>query len=191
MLAATHYLRQGRLAIFLSSTLFFGSCDDDEHKFTQIVSDDLESGNKWTFHNVAPAVHEDLLDGAVSASASHSLAIKSAKAEASGFSFWSLRWAPEDILVGSSLELHVNVKVTDVTGEGAFVAMRGDAGSAVVFFETTQGSKSITGNRDFETYTVKLDSYPEGVSEMFIFLIMHGSSSGTVNFDDISLVSHH
>lgn len=192
MLAVTHYLGRGAMGIFLSILLLVSACDDDEHKVTQIVNDNLESGNKWTFYNVPPAVHEDLLDGTVSASVPHSLAIKSTKAEAAGFSYWSLRWVPEDIPVGSSLELQVNLKVTDVTGEGAFIAMRGDADSGVVFFQTTQDSKSITGNRDFETHTVKLDSYPEGVNQMFIFLIMHGTGSGKFRrylADESSLMS--
>lgn len=190
MLSTIHFLRRGAMGICLFLTLLFAGCDDDDHKVISIVDDDLESGNNWTFYNVS-VEHEALFDDAVSASTTHSLGIKSNKAEAGGFSYWGLRWVPKDIPVGSSLELQVNVKVTDVTGEGAFVAMRGDGDSGNLFFRTTQGVKPITGNKDFETYTVILDSYPEGVNDVFIFLIMHGSSSGAVNFDDILLVSHH
>jgi hypothetical protein len=191
MLAVNHCLRKGAMRIVLSIVLLVCACDDDDHQVTEIIKDNIETGYNWNFDNEAPAVHEGFLDLTVSASGSSSLAIKSTKAEASGFSYWWLGWTPQDIPIGSSLELQVNIKVTDVTGEGAFIALRGDGDSGVVFFETTQGSKSITGSRDFETYTVKLDSYPKGVNQMLIFLTMHGTSSGTVNFDDILLTSHH
>jgi len=191
MLAATQNLRRGAMGIFLSAALFFSACDDDDHHVTQIVDDDLESGNIWTFHNVTPAAHEGLLDNTVSASSSHSLEIKSALAESGGFSFWRRTWVPDNITVGSHLELKVKVKLTEVTGSGVYIAFRGDQGSSNVFFKTSQGVQAITGSRDFETYTVNLDSYPEGVDTMYIFLILDGTSAGTAYFDDISLVSHH
>ena len=190
MLAAARYLRQWAIGIFIFLTLLFGACDDDNHLVAQIIDDNLESGNNWTFHNVAPAVHEDFFDNTVSASSSHSLTIKSTKAEPSGFSFWRLTWTPQDIRVGSSLDLKVKVKVTDVTGDGAYIALRGDGTSPNIFFETTQKRVAINGNKDFQTYTLKLDSYPEGINQMFIFLIFDGKSTGSVNFDDISLTSH-
>ena len=191
MLAVTHFLRRRAMSVFVFLTLLFGACGDDNHPVVQIIDDNLESGNNWTFHNVAPAEHEDFFDNTVSASSSHSLTIKSTKAEPDGFSFWRFTWTPQDIAVGSSLELKVKVKVTDVTGEGAYIALRGDGTSPNVFFETTQGRVAINGNKDFQTYTLKLDAYPEGVNHMFIFLIFDGSSTGSVNFDDISLTSHH
>lgn len=100
---------------------------------------------------------------------------------------------PPDIHVGSSLELTVKVKVTNVTGNGVFVALRGDgdSSSSSIFFETTQDVQTINGTADFTSYTVKLDSYPEGVKYIYIFLIMHASSTGSANFDDISLISRH
>ena len=191
MLKVTHYLRRRAMSVFVFLTVLFGACGDDNHVVAPIIDDNLESGNNWTFHNVAPAEHEDSFDNTVSASSSHSLTIKSTKAEPDGFSFWRRVWAPQDIHVGSSLELKVKVKVTDVTGEGAYIALRGDGTSPNVFFETTQGRVAINGNKDFQTYTLKLDSYPEGVNQMAIFLIFDGSSTGSVNFDDISLISHH
>jgi len=191
MIAATHYLRQGARCILLSMIIFSGSCDDDEHSSTQIIDDNLESGNIWTFHNVTPAAHEGLLDNTVSSSSSHSLEIKSTLAESEGFSFWRRTWVPDNIPVGSHLELKVKVKLTEVTGNGVYIAFRGDQGTSNVFFKSSQGQQDITGSRDFETYTVSLDSYPEGVETMFIFLILDGNSTGTANFDDISLISHH
>src|SRR5688572_33416114 len=110
MIAATHYLRYDAACILLSMLMFSGSCVEDEHSSTQIIDDNLESGNIWTFHNVTPAAHEGLLDNTVSASSSHSLEIKSALAESGGFSFWRRTWAPDNIPVGSHLELKVNVK---------------------------------------------------------------------------------
>ncbi len=49
MLAASQYLRRGAMSIFLSTALVFSDCDDEHHHVTQIIDDDLEAGNNWTF----------------------------------------------------------------------------------------------------------------------------------------------
>jgi hypothetical protein len=174
--------------------LLVGACsDDDHHTTTQIVDDDLEGSITWQFVNVAPATHSGVVASSVSASSSHSLSITSSEARSGGFSFWRLNVTPPDIPVGAPLELMVKVKVTNVTGGGVFVALRGDgdSSSTPIFFETTEGSQTIDGTADFATHKVKLDSYPEGVKYVYIFLIMDASSTGSANFDDISLISHH
>ena len=188
-----HDLIPSRSAGLLCGILLLVSAcsDDDDHTTTQIVNDDLEGSIAWQFVNVAPASHAGVVVNSVSASSSHSLSITSSEAKSDGFSFWRLVKTPSDIHVGAPLELTVKVRVTNVTGNGVYVALRGDDASNMVFFETTQGSQTINGTADFTTYTVKLDSYPEGVTQIYIFLIMHASSTGSANFDDISLISHH
>lgn len=166
--------------------------DDDEHTRTTLVNDNLEGTVAWQFVNVAPADHAAQIASSVSASSSHSLSTISSVVAANGFSFWRLAVTPSDIPVGASLELTVKVKVTNVTGNGVFISMRGDDDSPnSLFFKTTQGLKTINGSSDFANYSLTLDSFPEGVKYLYIFLIMDGTSTGSVNFDDISLVSHH
>ena len=167
------------------------SDDDDDHTTKQIVNDDLEGSIAWQFVNVAPASHAGVLVNSVSASSSHSLSITSSEAKSDGFSFWRLDITPSDIHVGAPLELTVKVRVTNVTGDGVYVALRGDDNSNNIFFESTQGVQTINGTADFNTYTVKLDSYPEGVKHVYIFLILDASSTGSAHFDDVSLISHH
>ena len=172
--------------------LLVSACsDDDDHTTKQIVNDDLEGSIAWQFVNVAPASHAGVLVNSVSASSSHSLSITSSEAKSDGFSFWRLDITPSDIHVGAPLELTVKVRVTNVTGDGVYVALRGDDNSNNIFFESTQGVQTINGTADFNTYTVKLDSYPEGVKHVYIFLILDASSTGSANFDDVSLISHH
>ena len=172
--------------------LLVSACSDDDDQTTkQIVNDDLEGSIAWQFVNVAPASHAGVLVNSVSASSSHSLSITSSEAKSDGFSFWRLDITPSDIHVGAPLELTVKVRVTNVTGNGVYVALRGDDNSNNIFFESTQGVQTINGTADFNTYTVKLDSYPEGVKHVYIFLILDASSTGSANFDDISLISHH
>jgi hypothetical protein len=172
--------------------LMIGACSDDDGHNVQIVNDDLEGSIAWEFINVTPTTHDGEVVSSVSASSSHSLATTSSIEQAGGFSFWRLVLTPSDIPVGASLELSVKVKVTNVTGNGAYIALRGDDNSPnSLFFKTTQGSLTIKGTADFATYSLRVDSYPEGVKQLYIFLLMDGTSKGSVNFDDISLVSHH
>jgi len=178
--------------LFCGILLLVSACSDDDDQATkQIVNDDLEGSIAWQFVNVAPASHAGVLVNSVSASSSHSLSITSSEAKSDGFSFWRLDITPSDIHLGAPLELTVKVRVTNVTGNGVYVALRGDDNSNNIFFESTQGVQTINGTADFNSYTVKLDSYPEGVKHIYIFLILDASSIGSANFDDISLISHH
>ena len=185
-----HYIKLPACLLFVF-LLIISACSDDEPGAVQVVSDDLEGSIAWQFVNAAPATHAGVVVNSVSASSSHSLQTTSSEAKSSGFSFWRLDVTPSNIPVGKPLELTVKVKVTNVTGDGVFMALRGDgaSSSSSIFFESTQGFQTIDGTADFTTYTVNLDSYPEGVKHIYIFLIMHASSTGSVNFDDISLVS--
>jgi hypothetical protein len=194
MQRSDHFVLKGMAHLLLAFLLIISACsDDDEPSVHQIVNDDVEGSIAWQFVNVAPAAHAGVVVNSASASSSHSLSISSSEVKADGFSFWSLKVTPPDIPVGASLELTVKVKVTNVTGEGVFVALRGDgdSSSSPIFFESTQDIRTIDGTADFTTYGVKLDSYPEGVTQIYIFLIMDASGTGTANFDDISLISHH
>lgn len=190
MLARMNRVPQRIASVLFSMTLLVVACDDDDHKVMTIIEDNMESSIDWGFLNVNDAGHEGIVDNTTSSSPSHSLSIGSTAAKPGAFSFWRATWSPNGIPVGSSLELRVNIKV-DVTGEGAFFALRGDGKSGMVFFQSTQGVQAITGSKDFKTYSLKFDSYPEGVTTMYIFLILDGSSTGVVHFDDVSLVSHH
>ena len=190
MLGSIQVLRRGATAMFLSLILFSVSCDDDDQKAAQLINDTLEDGNAWKFFNAGDAGHIGLLEERASASLSHSLFSRSSL-ESSGYSQWVLTLQAPKVQPGSALELTVKVKVSELTGEGAIVAIRGDKkNSAYGFLETTQNKISINGTKDFESYTVKVDSYPDGIVIMYVFLILHGNSRGDVYFDDVFLVAH-
>jgi hypothetical protein len=126
-------MRNDNLILYRTAGLLCGilllvsacSDDDDDHTTKQIVNDDLEGSIAWQFVNVAPASHAGVLVNSVSASSSHSLSITSSEAKSDGFSFWRLDITPSDIHVGAPLELTVKVRVTNVTGDGVYVALRG------------------------------------------------------------------
>ena len=140
MLPTIRYVASGFLLLLI---LFIVSCSDDDHTVTQVLDDDLEGANGWVFLNVAPADHEGILDNSFSSSSIHSLSTTSSSAQAGGFSFWRFSIPRPDIPVGASLELTVKVKVSDVTGDGAFIAMRGDKNSSSLFLRQPRVSNQL------------------------------------------------
>src|SRR5690349_9373631 len=123
--------------LFFAFVFLISACsDDDKHSGVQVVNDNLEGSIEWQFVNVAPAAHSATVASSVSASSSHSLSTTSVE-QSTGFSFWRLGVTPSNIPVGASLELSVKVKVANVTGDGVFIALRGDDDSPnSLFFKT-------------------------------------------------------
>ncbi len=160
-------------------------------KKIEVLNDTIAATNGWSYDNKSEPEDKGTENTDFFTSKGYSLSITSASTSASnGFSYWSL-WIPNlQLPVGSKLVLKAKVKLTDVTGNGVHVAMRGDSQSENIFFVTTQGVQNIIGDQDFKEYTIKLNYYPQDVSGIFIFLIMDGSATGTAYFDDISLVNY-
>lgn len=123
-------------------------------------------------------------------SADHSLAIPS-NGTSTGFSYWYYRWSPQDIEVGAELVLKLKIKAEGLTGDGAYFAFRADIEGEEypVFFYTTQGEPAL-GTTDFKEYSVKVNYFPSMIEQLNIFLILDGSSTGTVYFDDIQVLKY-
>jgi len=157
---------------------------------TELLNDTITTSTQWSFQNANEPEDKGTVSSAFSSSKGHSLSITSATTATTGFSDWLYLIPGPQLTVGSRLILKVKVKLNDVTGNGVFIAMRGDTQSGSAFFVTSQGNQSITGSQDFKEYTIKLNYYPQNVSNIFIFLILDSSSTGTAYFDDIELVNY-
>ncbi|HEY5825801.1 MAG TPA: hypothetical protein VIT44_15610 [Cyclobacteriaceae bacterium] len=155
----------------------------------EIMRDSIAASNSWFFDNTREPEDKGTVNAAFSSSKGHALSISSASTSTTGFSSWAYRITPSDIPVGSRLVLKLKVKLNEVTGNGVYVALRGDVQSENVFFVTTEGNQKISGTQEFKEYSIKLNYYPQDVSAIWIFLIMD-TSTGTAYFDDIELVNY-
>jgi len=106
----------------------------------------------------------------------------------SAFCFYGQNNIPiSDIPVGAKLTLTAKIKPVNLTGQGVSIAIRGDKGNQVVFFQTTQGTTPITGTSDFKQYSVTLDNYPGNIDNMLVFMVYLPKTTGYVYFDDLTL----
>jgi hypothetical protein len=156
----------------------------------EIFNDSIKKVNSWHFFNVQPVNHNGIVTNLAFASSTHSLSINSSTSSPEGFSSWSYHLSPSNIPVGSALVLKAKIKMVDLTGNGVYMAMRGDTGNSANFFITTQGSKTIMGTQDFYEYSVKLNYFPGQVSSLYIYLLLDGTATGSVYFDDISIINY-
>jgi hypothetical protein len=153
-----------------------------------ILRDTIAQTNHWVFSNNNKP--QDQGATIVTADQGHALSITSATVMSGSFSSWTYEFPPSQIPPGSKLILKVQIKLNGVTGPGVYFAMRGDSGSSRNFFVTSQGTQSITGTRDFAEYSIKLNYYPNEVTRIYLFLLIDGTSTGTVYFDDVELVNY-
>jgi hypothetical protein len=104
------------------------------------------------------------------------------------FGYWG-QSVTDDIPYGRKLKLSCDIKLEEVTGEGVSIAVRGDSNTKMaIFFETTQGKNLISGNQEWENYTVEMtETVPEEVTKILVFLLLLDDTKGTVYFDNISL----
>lgn len=106
----------------------------------------------------------------------------------SAFCFYGQTNIPfSTIPVGAKLTLTAKIKPVNLTGQGVSLAIRGDKGNQVVFFQTTQGKTPITGTSDFKEYSVTLNNYPGSIDNLIVFLVYLPKTTGYVYFDDMSL----
>jgi len=162
------------------------------NEFT-VLEDEILDSNDWNFKltNGANAVGS-VVDTAFS-SEPYSLALHS-NGSATGFSSWSYSWTPNNIAVGSELLLKVKIKADGLTGGGAFFAFRADPKEIEeypIFFYTIQNSP-VKGTTEFGSteYSIRVNYFPQDVDKLNIYLILDGTSEGTVFFDDIQLLMY-
>ena len=86
----------------------------------------------------------------------------------------------------------MNIKSVNLDGQGVYIAIRGDdtappSGSAEAF-ATTQGNEQISGTFDWKKFDVTLDKVPSDIKSLTFYLIYGTKTSGSVFFDDVSLI---
>jgi hypothetical protein len=106
------------------------------------------------------------------------------------FSYWYTTIDPQGINQSDKLVLTVNIKLRNITEGGVYFALRGDTDARMNFFSTTQGVTSITGTSDFTEYNVTAPYFISTTKKIYIFLMLNGQATGTVNFDDITLTKY-
>lgn len=157
-----------------------------------IIADDISNGALWKYSVSGNANHEGSIVDTAFSSPSNSLAIHSEGGTA-GYSYWSYSWSPQDIEEGSTLVLKVKIKTVGLTGGGAYFAFRADVNEKdyPIFFYTTQG-EPVLGTAEFGSseYSIQVNYFPSKADKLNIYLILDGTSSGTVFFDDIELLKY-
>jgi len=157
---------------------------------TSIFQDPITNDNVWQHFVTGGAYHTASLSGDFSSSP-YSLSIKS-NGTNSGYSYWVYSWKPTNIEEGADLVLKVKIKASDLSGGGAFFAFQAIVSekSYPIFFYTTQTDNPATGTNDFKEYSIKVNYFPNKCDQLSIFLIMDGTSTGTVYFDDIQVLKY-
>jgi hypothetical protein len=65
--------------------------------------------------------------------------------------------------------------------------VRVDDPSGPIAWATTQGQVSITGVLDWHEESTVLSNVPEGVTQIWVFLMLFPNSTGSIYFDDVEL----
>jgi hypothetical protein len=159
-------------------------------KETVILRDLIQNNGQWVFKNNNATGQTGAVVDTVFSSPSNSLAIKSTQLS-EGFSRWAYAWKPDNIEEGDNLLLKVKIRSKGLTGGGAFFAIRADTDKDVAFFYTTQGKTPALGDSDFQEYSIKVNYFPNSNPTLIIFLMLDGSSLGTVYFDDIEVIKYY
>ena len=161
---------------------------------TGLVNGDMESGSyspdNWWFGSGNNSLFNFKWNTSEYLSATHSLKISSDNS-GDNFSFWA-QTISADKLIGKKITLNVNIKSVNLDGQGVYIAIRGDdtappSGSAEAF-ATTQGNKQISGTFDWKKFDVTLDKVPSDIKSLTFYLIYGTKTSGSVFFDDVSLI---
>ena len=177
-------------ALFLLIFTFFSCDDSNDIKEVQLmdnpsVEDGDQSPFSW-FHNNG-SYNSEWTD-------EHSYDGLKAIMMTSGidngdFGFWG-QSIVSDIPYGKKLRLSCQIKLDGISGEGVHIAFRGDGKDVnnKIFFHTTQGTTSISGDKDWQRYSVEMiEPVSEDVTKIWVFLLLGSNTSGTVYFDEVSL----
>lgn len=177
--------------LFLVLVIAFFSCNDSSEVNTIELLDNvsLEEGNQdpfsW-FDQSGDYLSEWTEDLAYEGTRSLKLISETPNGY---FGYWG-QSIVNDIPFGEKLRLSCQIKLEGVSGNGVYIAIRGDGVDINdnKFFYTTQGNTVISGDGDWKTYSVEMDdAVPDDTKKIWVFLILGGDTEGTVYFDNISL----
>ena len=175
--------------LFIS--ISFIACDDSSEVSVPELLDNtsVEEGNQspFSWFNVHGDYNSEWSDEH-SYEGTRSLKLNSDKPDGN-FGYW-YQLLEQDVPHGKKLRLSCQIKLEGVSGEGVFIALRGDdENKNRVFFYTTQGKTIISGDEDWKKYSVEMvEVIPEEVTKLWVFLILGDNTEGAVYFDEISLL---
>jgi len=182
-----HFNFTGLVACTLVS---LACCHKDPDNVQMLINTDLEVGgsqpNAWIAGSNSSGSLEWTMEEAVSAK--HSLKIN--QTTTTGSSYW-MQICNHDIPLGRHLIFSAKINGKNITGMGVALDIRVDntvpgigAGSQYANSHKTV----IAGDFDWTTYTVKLSNLNKDAKTITVFLSTLPNTTGTVYFDDISLV---
>jgi len=107
----------------------------EKTKATLIFNDTLSvASNSWIYKS--SGTQQGILSTSVFFSPSTSLEIKSSGSPSSSASYWYKIISPDGINQSDKLVLKVNIKLQNVEGSGAYIALYGDTDSKTIFFQS-------------------------------------------------------
>jgi hypothetical protein len=129
---------------------------------------------------------------AYSASGDYSVMLKASDVDSEN-EFWYLVQEIDatEIPVGVKLEMSVKVRTAGLQGSGFEVALSGrneyEQGTGL-YRSSFDMTRQVSGNTDWEEYTLTVESFPESIQQLEIYLIISPNTVGEVYFDDLRLV---
>lgn len=186
-----------KLLLLLVLPLSILSCEKDDIQdgsANELLSNgDLEIGsgtpNGWFRNAPCPSASFDWTDEEAF-SPSKSIKISNSTPETDCISFWGQSFNT-DIPTGKSLTLRVRIK-GQLEGDGVSIAIRGDDTPQVAGngeqFATTQGNSPISGTFNWTEFRVSMGAIESNIQSITVYLIYLPNTTGTVYFDDVSLV---
>ena len=175
--------------LILLSIIFSGCKKEDIFETDLLVNNTVEIGNDTpTGWFSVPGPYQVEWSESVGFNSDRSLKISSDVTSADfGFHAQEI----DEFEVGKFVELKVQIKKENLVGSGISIAIRGDnddPNPSSEWFTTSQSNQVITGNADWEEYSlVSTSKIPDDITKLTIYLIMLPNTTGTVYFDDISL----
>ena len=124
-------------------------------------------------------------------SASHSLKLKLDEVtDPSGFAYWYQDVSVEPgSLTGKDLQISAAVRLQNITGAGIYInVFADDTAGEVVETLVSQGNRIFTGWLSWSTFSMETENLPGDICRLRVYLIMPPGVTGTVYFDDISLI---
>ncbi|HEX5172362.1 MAG TPA: hypothetical protein VFW11_24470 [Cyclobacteriaceae bacterium] len=178
--------------ILLFSLSLISGCEDESNSGNPelVQNPSIENGNQspssWFPSDYADSDTQVIWSDVQAYDGIRSLQLSSDNADASA-GWWGQTYE-DKIPHGKKLRLSCKIKLDNVVGDGVSIAFRGDNNTKPEFFYSTQGKINITGNHDWEEFSVEMDTkIPDTVVRIYIFLIMLNNTTGSVYFDDVSL----
>lgn len=153
---------------------------ENESEWTRIITDtDSEIRNKF---NLDISFDETLNSNAA--------IIQSTEKQNDVIAFWRFDLHPEDIPVGSILDLSATISTEQLEGEGAGLAFRIESGPQnnleLTGFASTENLISISGTEQ-NRFVTTIPYSPSEIYTISLFLMSHQNTEGKVSFDDLEL----